>query len=109
MNDNGRVLACGHEICFGMTSAPFVALCRPTSDYFIDCLLDLRNSPIAHDGILYVSPLIPTSQSWCNLFRSSGYGNEKQNLEAEKEYENAVAKGFRPCLSLSLSSPSFCC
>ncbi|KAJ7819201.1 SNF2 family DNA-dependent ATPase, partial [Mycena olivaceomarginata] len=30
--ENGRVLPCGHEICF-------------------DCTLDLSNSPIAHDGI----------------------------------------------------------
>ncbi|KAF9468325.1 SNF2 family DNA-dependent ATPase [Collybia nuda] len=32
LNDTGRVLACGHEICF-------------------DCSLDLSNSPIAHNGI----------------------------------------------------------
>ncbi|KAJ7145709.1 SNF2 family N-terminal domain-containing protein [Mycena epipterygia] len=59
LGDNGRVLPCGHEICF-------------------DCTLDLSNSPIAHDGIF-------------------GEGNEKQNLELEKEYENAAAKGLRPC------------
>ncbi|KAG6810754.1 hypothetical protein H0H92_010463 [Tricholoma furcatifolium] len=28
---------------------------------------------------------------------SSGQGNEKENLEAEKAYETAVAKGYRPC------------
>ncbi|KAK6977040.1 SNF2 family DNA-dependent ATPase [Favolaschia claudopus] len=59
MGDNGRVLPCGHEICF-------------------DCTLDLSNSPIAHDGIF-------------------GEGNEKQNLAAEKVYEEAAAKGLRPC------------
>ncbi|KAF8888452.1 SNF2 family N-terminal domain-containing protein [Gymnopilus junonius] len=59
VNDSGRVLACGHEICF-------------------DCALDLSNSPIAHDGIF-------------------GYGSEKENMAAEKEYEAAVAKGHRPC------------
>ncbi|KDQ52340.1 hypothetical protein JAAARDRAFT_210552 [Jaapia argillacea MUCL 33604] len=59
MNDSGRVLVCGHEICF-------------------DCLLDLRTSPIDHDGIF-------------------GTGTEQENLRAEKEYEEAAAKGYRPC------------
>ncbi|KAJ7762016.1 SNF2 family DNA-dependent ATPase [Mycena maculata] len=59
LGDNGRVLPCGHEICF-------------------DCSLDLSNSAIAHDGVF-------------------GEGNEKQNLEMEKEYENAAVKGLRPC------------
>ncbi|KAG5651444.1 hypothetical protein H0H81_008625 [Sphagnurus paluster] len=59
MNDSGRVLSCTHEICF-------------------DCLLDLKNSPIAHNGIF-------------------GEGNEKENLAAEKEYEAGAAKGYRPC------------
>ncbi|KAJ7448480.1 P-loop containing nucleoside triphosphate hydrolase protein [Mycena galericulata] len=59
LGDNGRVLPCGHEMCF-------------------DCTLDLSNSPIAHDGVF-------------------GEGSEKQNLEMEKEYENAAAKGLRPC------------
>jgi len=27
----------------------------------------------------------------------SGTGNEKENMATEKEYENAVAKGWRPC------------
>ncbi|CAA7262707.1 unnamed protein product [Cyclocybe aegerita] len=43
-----------------------------------DCTLDLSNSPIAHNGIF-------------------GTGTEKENLEAEKEYEAAAAKGYRPC------------
>ncbi|KAF8134681.1 SNF2 family N-terminal domain-containing protein [Mycena galopus ATCC 62051] len=59
MGEHGRVLPCGHEICF-------------------DCTLDLSNSPIAHDGIF-------------------GEGDEKQNLAAEKAYEEAAAKGLRPC------------
>lgn len=33
MNNSGRVLICGHQICF-------------------DCTLDLSNSLIAHDGVL---------------------------------------------------------
>ncbi|KAJ7619382.1 SNF2 family DNA-dependent ATPase [Roridomyces roridus] len=59
MDENGRLLPCGHELCF-------------------DCTLDLSNSPIAHDGVF-------------------GEGTEKQNLEMEKEYENAAARGLRPC------------
>ncbi|KDR65835.1 hypothetical protein GALMADRAFT_131232 [Galerina marginata CBS 339.88] len=59
VNDSGRVLSCGHEICF-------------------DCTLDLSNSPIGHDGIF-------------------GQGSEKENLAVEKEFEAAVAKGYRPC------------
>ncbi|GLB44215.1 putative SNF2 family N-terminal domain [Lyophyllum shimeji] len=58
-NDSGRVMSCMHEICF-------------------DCLLDLKNSPIAHNGIF-------------------GEGSEKENLAAEKEYEMGAAKGYRPC------------
>ncbi|KAH7912078.1 SNF2 family N-terminal domain-containing protein [Hygrophoropsis aurantiaca] len=59
MNGSGRVLACGHEICF-------------------DCLLESSNAPIAHNG-------------------EFGYGTEQENIRAEKEYEQAAAKGFRPC------------
>ncbi|TFK37535.1 SNF2 family DNA-dependent ATPase [Crucibulum laeve] len=59
VGDSGRILACGHEICF-------------------DCTLELSNSPIVHDGIF-------------------GHGSEMENLAIEKEYETAVAKGYRPC------------
>ncbi|KAH0579625.1 hypothetical protein H2248_002475 [Termitomyces sp. 'cryptogamus'] len=59
MNDNGRVLSCTHEICF-------------------DCLLNLQNSAIAHDGIF-------------------GQGSENGNLQVEREYETGAAKGYRPC------------
>ncbi|KAJ7058180.1 SNF2 family DNA-dependent ATPase [Mycena amicta] len=57
--DSGRILPCGHEMCF-------------------DCVLDLSNSAIAHDGVF-------------------GEGDEKQNNAREKEYEEASAKGLRPC------------
>ncbi|KAJ6615353.1 SNF2 family N-terminal domain-containing protein [Mycena sp. CBHHK59/15] len=60
ISDNGRVLPCGHEICFGQ---------------FFLCDGDM----VPDHGVLL------------------GEGNEKQNLEAEKEYENAAAKGLRPC------------
>ncbi|KAF9007048.1 SNF2 family DNA-dependent ATPase [Cyathus striatus] len=59
MNDNARVLTCGHEICF-------------------ECSLELKNSPIAHNGIF-------------------GEGSDKENTAREKEYEAATAKGWRPC------------
>ncbi|KAK7047584.1 hypothetical protein VNI00_006352 [Paramarasmius palmivorus] len=59
LSDNARVLDCGHEICF-------------------DCTLDLKNSPIDHDGIF-------------------GEGTEKENIAAERRFEEANAKGHRPC------------
>ncbi|PPQ94269.1 hypothetical protein CVT25_004926 [Psilocybe cyanescens] len=59
VGDSGRVLICGHEICF-------------------DCTLDLSNSAIGHNGIF-------------------GQGDEKENIAAEKAYEAAAAKGYRPC------------
>ncbi|KAI0270502.1 P-loop containing nucleoside triphosphate hydrolase protein [Gloeopeniophorella convolvens] len=40
--------------------------------------LDMSQSAIAHDGIF-------------------GYGNEQQNIQAEKVFEDAAAKGLRPC------------
>ncbi|KAJ2925510.1 hypothetical protein H1R20_g11584, partial [Candolleomyces eurysporus] len=43
-----------------------------------ECILNTRNAPIAHNGIF-------------------GYGNEKENLAAEKAFEEAEAKGLRPC------------
>ncbi|PBK96912.1 hypothetical protein ARMGADRAFT_989149 [Armillaria gallica] len=58
-NETGRILGCKHEMCF-------------------DCLLDIRNAPIAHNG-------------------EFGNGSEKENLAAEKKYEAAAAKGHRPC------------
>ncbi|KAF7320877.1 SNF2 family DNA-dependent ATPase [Mycena chlorophos] len=57
--DGGRILACGHEMCF-------------------DCTLEVKNAPIAHNGIF-------------------GEGDERQNNAREKEYEEAAAKGLRPC------------
>ncbi|KAL0066241.1 hypothetical protein AAF712_006672 [Marasmius tenuissimus] len=43
-----------------------------------DCAEDLRNAPIDHNGIF-------------------GYGSEKENIEAERRFEEASAKGWRPC------------
>ncbi|KAH9958710.1 SNF2 family N-terminal domain-containing protein [Russula dissimulans] len=43
-----------------------------------DCLEDMSQSAIVHDGIF-------------------GFGNEQQNILAEKTFEEAAAKGFRPC------------
>ncbi|KIK57545.1 hypothetical protein GYMLUDRAFT_203637 [Collybiopsis luxurians FD-317 M1] len=57
--ENGRILMCGHQVCF-------------------ECILDLRNSPMQHNGIF-------------------GEGTEKENLEEEKRFEDANAKGYRKC------------
>lgn len=67
VNDSGRVLGCGHEICFGECSR------NPERDthlmfYQPDCSLDLSNAPPAHDGILYVRAvdlLRPSSSVSC--------------------------------------------
>ncbi|CAK5270957.1 unnamed protein product [Mycena citricolor] len=59
LEENGRVLPCGHEICF-------------------DCTMDLSNSAVAHDGVF-------------------GEGDESQNEAQDKAYEEATAKGLRPC------------
>ncbi|KAF5325961.1 hypothetical protein D9611_000760 [Ephemerocybe angulata] len=53
-NNNAQVLGCGHEVC-------------------ADCVADIRNSPIAHNGIF------------------------DGNLAAEKAFEEAQAKGYKPC------------
>jgi hypothetical protein len=47
----------------------------------------MRQSAIAHDGIF-------------------GFGDERQNILVEKEFEEAAAKGFRPCTSTK-HHPSF--
>ena len=62
-----------------------------------DCLEDMSQSAIVHDGIF-------------------GFGDERQNMLVEKQFEDAAAKGFRPCtlaghrlLSFSLPRfPSWC-
>ncbi|KAJ7583553.1 SNF2 family DNA-dependent ATPase [Mycena floridula] len=43
-----------------------------------DCVQDLSNAPVAHDG-------------------EFGNGTEQENLAVEKQYEEAEAKGTRPC------------
>ncbi|THV01709.1 hypothetical protein K435DRAFT_836766 [Dendrothele bispora CBS 962.96] len=43
-----------------------------------ECVLDIRNSAIEHNGIF-------------------GEGNEKENMEIERKFEEANAKGWRPC------------
>lgn len=46
-----------------------------------DCLEDMSQSAIVHDGIF-------------------GFGDERQNIQVEKAFEDAAAKGFRPCTSM---------
>jgi len=48
----------------------------------------MNQSAIAHDGIF-------------------GYGDEKQNILAEKQFEEAAAKGFRPCTPAHRHHPAF--
>lgn len=50
-----------------------------------DCLEDMGNSAIVHNGIF-------------------GYGDEQQNIAAEKAFEDAQARGFRPCAFFSFSN-----
>ncbi|KAG1894583.1 SNF2 family N-terminal domain-containing protein [Suillus fuscotomentosus] len=79
VNNAGRVLTCGHEICFGQWTLIIPSsLCFDRVLVSLDCMLILSNSPITHDG-------------------EFGHGNEKENLRAEREYEAAAAKGHRPC------------
>ena len=54
-----------------------------------DCLEDMNQSAIVHDGIF-------------------GFGDEKQNMQVEKAFEEAAAKGFRPCASMLLHFPPAC-
>jgi hypothetical protein len=53
-----------------------------------DCLEDISQSAIVHDGIF-------------------GFGDERQNILVEKQFEDAAAKGFRPCTLASHHSLSF--
>ena len=48
---------------------------------------DISQSAIVHDGIF-------------------GFGNEQQNMRVEKLFEDAAAKGFRPCTH-ALSSHAY--
>jgi hypothetical protein len=54
-----------------------------------DCLEDMSQSAIVHDGIF-------------------GLGDEKQNIQSEKAFEEAAAKGFRPCAFLRPCLPPTC-
>ncbi|KAG2117059.1 SNF2 family N-terminal domain-containing protein [Suillus discolor] len=79
VNNAGRVLTCGHEICFGQWTLIMPSLsCFDRGLVSLDCMLMLSNSPITHNG-------------------EFGHGNEKENIRAEREYEAAAAKGHRPC------------
>jgi hypothetical protein len=46
----------------------------------------MSQSAIVHDGIF-------------------GYGDERQNNLAEQTFEDAAAKGFRPCMPLAFHVP----
>lgn len=53
VNNAGRVLTCGHEICFGQWTLIIPSsLCFDRALVSLDCMLILSNSPITHDGEL---------------------------------------------------------
>ena len=60
-----------------------------------DCVMNLSQAAIEHDGILCVTS--PENKGLSHRARCSGEGNEKDNIAAEKVYEAAAAKGHRPC------------
>lgn len=62
--------------------------------------MELSAAPPVHDGILYVKfSLIGQQEVLITMF-CSGYGNEADNERVEKDFEAAVAKGYRPCTFL---------
>ena len=101
INDSGRILACGHEICFGtmfplIYSGPLPIIAQqivPSSSRM------LQSRTMVYCMLAYTNKDL----SITHLSASSGYGSEKENLAAEKEHENAAAKGYRPCAVLLLS------
>lgn len=50
MSDSGRVLACGHELCFGKVAPAMRFGYILTVN--VDCVLELSNSEPVHDGQL---------------------------------------------------------
>jgi hypothetical protein len=101
MNDSGRVLACGHEICFGRFSQLLHTKLVLVTNFalIVDCSLELRNSDFVHNGELCVLNNV-TVKAIRNIsfLLFSGNGTEQENMRIEREYEMAAAKGFRPCL-----------
>jgi hypothetical protein len=77
--NNGRILKCGHEVCAGERGRSTHVRSTFLIERVTDCLEDMSQSAIVHDGIF-------------------GYGDERQNIQAEQAFEDAAAKGFRPCI-----------
>jgi hypothetical protein len=67
-----------------------------------DCLLDIRHNPPAHNGILYVLSCDLSGRVTITDLINSGEGSEQENLQKEKAFEAAAAKGYRPCNEPSL-------
>jgi hypothetical protein len=78
--NDGRILKCGHELCAGWRRRSIHVKPALFISHVTDCLEDMSQSAIVHDGIF-------------------GYGDERQNILAEQAFEDAAAKGFRPCMS----------
>jgi hypothetical protein len=86
-DNTGRILKCGHEVCAGKAERVVYVQEFPLfTRRATDCLEDMGNSAIVHNGIF-------------------GYGDEGQNIAAEKAFEDAQARGFRPCAFLSFLTP----
>ncbi|KIY44892.1 hypothetical protein FISHEDRAFT_50412, partial [Fistulina hepatica ATCC 64428] len=76
LDDEGAVESC--PVCSEMFMGDNGRLLKCGHEICADCLTDRKNSEIAHDGIF-------------------GERSEKDNMKEERKYEEALAKGWRPC------------
>ncbi|EAU87720.1 hypothetical protein CC1G_08756 [Coprinopsis cinerea okayama7 len=77
-SDEDDTAAPGCPVCGDVFSNDSGRVLSCKHEMCFDCMLNTRNGTITHDGIF-------------------GYGTEKENQEAEKAFEEAAAKGYRPC------------
>ncbi|TFK61429.1 hypothetical protein BDN72DRAFT_460900 [Pluteus cervinus] len=77
-SDDEEALANACPVCEDIYMRESGRLLTCGHEICLDCLENIVNAPVNHDGIF-------------------GFGNEKDNLAREQEYENAIAKGHRPC------------
>ena len=113
MNDSGRVISplAFSEICFGWYSRLHIAALASEmitigvlNTHWSLTIRPLFTTVNCTFSFLTTSDRILISVS---LLFHSGHGSEQENLRAEKEYEAAAAKGFRPCMSHCCPSPLF--
>lgn len=70
-------------------------------NYYVDCSIELHSAAIVHDNDLSVFFLC--LNHYDAHLTNSGNGTEQENAQAEKAYEVAATKGYRPC-ALTLCS-----